>query len=457
MIVYIGVVINLCIIVGMYYGYQSLTRGNDGILLNCHFNIENIDNEAVRMILKEYKSNCLKVLLIGILWQVLGLLALTYISLFFPWVLFSILIPYVLFVITLQKSSDKLQSINEEHHWNKVDEYTIVIDTTVSRLKDSYLLKIDWLLYPIPIFILLLAISYYNFDLLYFVVLLVEIISGYCVSVFGYIVTKNTRSKVYSDDVEINMALNKSCYSKWSSAWVILCYSLFILFLVALVTSLLDLFILFILITVVYTSTVSLWILFHTKKAIQTDINLLVDNKNIIVKNYDQFWKYGFYNNPYDPKVWVDKRIGVGSTINIATLKGKIYYGIGLFIVIFVLIFNTAISLPYDISSVDVEINANEAVITFGSSTYQIAYDNIDSIDIIDTLPDMSKKVGGATNRVITGSYNVEGYGTSEVYLMRAVEPYIIIKNKDESNVLVNTNSSERTIELYHSFLEKLD
>ncbi len=34
----------------------------------------------------------------------------------------------------------------------------------------------------------------------------------------------------------------------------------------------------------------------------------------------DEFWKWGglIYNNPNDPAIWVDKRIGIGWTLNFA-------------------------------------------------------------------------------------------------------------------------------------------
>ena len=40
----------------------------------------------------------------------------------------------------------------------------------------------------------------------------------------------------------------------------------------------------------------------------------------------DQFWKWGmFYCNPSDPSVFVEKRVGIGWTLNIATAKGKLF------------------------------------------------------------------------------------------------------------------------------------
>lgn len=40
----------------------------------------------------------------------------------------------------------------------------------------------------------------------------------------------------------------------------------------------------------------------------------------------DQYWKWGlFYYNPNDPSVFVEKRVGIGWTVNIGTIQGKLY------------------------------------------------------------------------------------------------------------------------------------
>lgn len=40
----------------------------------------------------------------------------------------------------------------------------------------------------------------------------------------------------------------------------------------------------------------------------------------------DHLWKWGtFYYNPSDPSVFVEKRVGIGWTINVATVKGKLF------------------------------------------------------------------------------------------------------------------------------------
>ena len=67
----------------------------------------------------------------------------------------------------------------------------------------------------------------------------------------------------------------------------------------------------------------------------ETEIELEVDDSDD-----DRYWKWGsIYYNPNDPSVFVEKRMGIGWTINMATTKGKAYLiGILVFTAITILI-----------------------------------------------------------------------------------------------------------------------
>ena len=59
---------------------------------------------------------------------------------------------------------------------------------------------------------------------------------------------------------------------------------------------------------------------------------------NEFYKNNDDYWKWGiFYNNPKDPSVWVEKRTGLGWTVNFAHRVS--YLIIGLIVLIPVAVF----------------------------------------------------------------------------------------------------------------------
>lgn len=64
-------------------------------------------------------------------------------------------------------------------------------------------------------------------------------------------------------------------------------------------------------------------------------------SKNAVytVDDEDSFWIFGtIYNNPNDPSLFVQKRFGVGWTVNFGTTKGKLFFILPILITIFALL-----------------------------------------------------------------------------------------------------------------------
>ena len=64
-------------------------------------------------------------------------------------------------------------------------------------------------------------------------------------------------------------------------------------------------------------------------------------SKNAVysVDDDDDNWLLGtFYNNPNDPSLFVQKRFGVGWTINLGSTKGKILFILPFIVILFVII-----------------------------------------------------------------------------------------------------------------------
>ena len=65
-------------------------------------------------------------------------------------------------------------------------------------------------------------------------------------------------------------------------------------------------------------------------------------NRSYSIDDEDKYWTFGsLYNNPDDPSIFVNKRFGIGWTINIGSKEGKIL------IVLFVLILLVIIAMPF--------------------------------------------------------------------------------------------------------------
>jgi hypothetical protein len=75
--------------------------------------------------------------------------------------------------------------------------------------------------------------------------------------------------------------------------------------------------------------------------------------------------------------------------------------------------------------------------------------EDIDQVKLLREMPNVkSKKSGFGTSALSKGQFNVEGYGSSLLFINHNTSPYIYIKVK-ETNIFINSKESEETKRWY--------
>lgn len=161
-------------------------------------------------------------------------------------------------------------------------------------------------------------------------------------------------------------------------------------------------------------------------------------------------WRWGFYNNPNDPRAIVPKRFrSMGWTFNIGNPKGRMLsWGVLLFIVIVIgfVIYSGAKDYKYTVSESQVYIDA---------AMYDITFDReeVISVSVINQLPTGRRTNGyGGINKGF-GHFSLDGYGKTMLYAYKDVDMYIVVKLKEGKTgyVIFNDKTIEKTKELYES------
>ncbi len=171
------------------------------------------------------------------------------------------------------------------------------------------------------------------------------------------------------------------------------------------------------------------------------------------VYEQESIWKWGFYNNPNDPRIIVPKRVAnMGFTINIGRPLGKVI-GLGIYAMILVILFFVIFS-----GTKDYKITSSGSQIMIDAAMYDmnIQKDQIVSIYVTDQIPSGTRTngYGGAAKRF--GNFSLNGFGKCKLYLYNSVHKYIVIE-MEESNpsyVIVNDKTEDKTDDLYQ-MLEK--
>ena len=140
-----------------------------------------------------------------------------------------------------------------------------------------------------------------------------------------------------------------------------------------------------------------------------------------IVADEDDAWLGGiFYYNPTDKRFMVSKRLGIGTTVNLGTWAGKLYYAfVGLVLVACLAIgpiFGIVDSIP-----VRLELSGSAPVCLVAShgqsEKYRLDTDAITDVQLRDTLPDAARTWGTGMDHYLQGDFYVTGEGNARFCL----------------------------------------
>ena len=160
----------------------------------------------------------------------------------------------------------------------------------------------------------------------------------------------------------------------------------------------------------------SLWMEFSVRRA-----QAALTETAPIVADEDDAWLGGiFYYNPTDKRFMVSKRMGLGSTVNLGTWAGKLYYAfVGLVLVVCLAIgpiFGIVDSIP-----VRLELSGSAPICLVAShgqsEKYRLDTDAITDVQLRDTLPDAARTWGTGMDHYLQGDFYVIGEGNAQFCL----------------------------------------
>ncbi len=259
-----------------------------------------------------------------------------------------------------------------------------------------------------------------------------------------YRLTSSQRAMVYSNNTDINMACSIIYKRTWSVYSVIGAFTgSVILTGMSVLSSHSNPFISIMLVLVFSFSFIFSFV--STKRHIAERQNKILEaSESILYTDDDDYWQGFFYNNPNDKRVMVEKRIGYGFTVNMATTGGKIVvYGI-LGLAGVMLIFLTGLFLDMDFSSFKLSVREQTVFIDAPLYHYSFTLDEITEITTLSTIPSGQRTNGAETARYCLGHFKLTGYGASRLYVYKDNPPYIAVRLQD-GFVLINGKTPEET------------
>lgn len=194
---------------------------------------------------------------------------------------------------------------------------------------------------------------------------------------------------------------------------------------------------------------------FSKLQKLKRENNWYLLNGNEVLADDDMYYGPFFYNNPNDSRIMVDKRIGIGQTLNIGNKKGKaIWIGTIIFIMACLI---PALIITAKLDNPNFYLVVNNDKVTIESPMYGIEFNTseIEDVKLVQykDIKGARKTNGAATSEIALGNFTFNDYGKTKTYVYKQVEDIIVIKLKDKY-VFINGNTTEKTEEYYNKLVK---
>lgn len=331
--------VNITIISLGILSYYLNAFSNSGIYFGVRIPKKFKDIEEIKILEKEYKRSM--ILLFSLLILVMNILSFIYInkneytleSIFGITMLLAILINFTIFV----KYNDKLKKLKEKKGWNYKSNNVVVVDTSLRKPKknEKYKAINDWtFLVPIILPLTVLILTYIRrenlVNLKIYEVYRIPLI-GIVMCLFMYLLAKiSLKSKVDLNSSNIESTIiNKKKLKRLISIFFLVSEIE-----VTLLYSIIQIGIIYNFYTEKLLSYINIFI--AISMVIFLLISILIGSKGRVVeknekqeevyKDDDKNWIFGmFYYNKNDPSFMIEKRVGLGYTINFANKTALIF------------------------------------------------------------------------------------------------------------------------------------
>lgn len=353
----------------------------------------------------------------------------------------------------------KMTTVKVQNNW-VLPTSPLLVDTALVVNKNRKLISIWWFL---PSILITLLGCIYSFTTLGFsngnwIIGLISLLMSAMFLLFYYFIARFPVKPLTSDET-INQQVNDQMRHHWSvlmavSALVLsplafisvssvsIPYEKMMLFSVGYAIFILG----FVLFTFYY--------LFSSRKK---QDQLIAQAKEYRYSDEDQYWKYGVYINPNDKRIMIPDRVGMNISVNLGRPAGKLALGIIGVLVLFSLIGASIPMVISDFSANPFELSTSHNGISLSaplSQSRKITWDEIESVELIHTLPkDRLKLYGTATENYLTGEFQINN---EPAYLLVLSNKKPILEIRTNDKLYYYTNKDTKLTEKYYKDIQTI-
>lgn len=263
------------------------------------------------------------------------------------------------------------------------------------------------------------------------------------------------KTQIISSDSDVNINYNRAKKNQWKNLWVA-CAWVNVAYMVCMLFSLDEagrFNNVFIIATIVYIAAIFILLIWLIRKKSSLDKSYQ-DRMDLEPAEDEDNWIWGMiYYNPKDKHSMVEKRVGMGTTINMATPFGKGFVAVMILLLLQIPVLNVWI-LMLEFTPIHLSVEDNKVIASHLREEYVIPMISINEAELLTELPDMSRNHGTTMEELKKGNYRVKEEGKScEVFLNPQNTVFIRIETSLETYFISGFDDTE-TREVYEMINE---
>lgn len=454
------------VIVGIFYAvYETKRKYSEGMLLGVHLPQSAAESEEVTAFMERYRRNTK-------IFYAVNVVISTAVCAFCFWYISVFMIVWSVWLlefcvgamVLLYGNHRKLYDMKVEKGWiGSGGSRIMAVDTKAAVQSGRMGLSPWWHL----LFCALILMPCIDTDIRKYLITSddgwIFPVTGILISLtFGilHIAILRMRNKVYSEESDLNVEVNRMQKNVWS--WALAGSSLFNAAAYLVVVSGID--------ETGWIST-GVLVIYSIMEAIpgffliggffymrSRKEKLLQKNVRPLYIDDDVYWKNGWYSNPNDKRLMVqDWACSWNYTTNMAKPAGKIFMFLAIVFVAVCLVWGCVEMWKIDFVPIEVNPTGTQVEITSGYSDYEIAYDDITGVELLDSLPDDDYRRinGGEDQHKMMGRFKGEKTGKCRMYLYVGYTPVLEIMTED-GPVYVNSRDGQETEEWMREIMQQV-
>lgn len=415
---------------------------------------EQMGTPEIQQIIKEYYKQ--------MKWAFIVLMLLPIPMLFIPW--FSIYLTLwcvwliagiFAFMIPFANANSKIKALKLEKGWKKDGEGQM----TVEIKSAGKVRRVKWYQFAAPCILsaaaFVWALVRYHGEKLEALSIAIGSLAFITLLFYGMAVCMDRqKTQVISTDSDVNLNYARAKKNMWKNlwmacAWVNTAYTVSMLFMLDRSFRISRLFMGA---TIAYILATVVLLFWAIKKKKKIDM-VYQEQMDVLPEDDDDNWLWGMlYYNPKDKHSMVEKRVGIGTTMNMAAPAGKamgVFAGLALLSLPIICIW----VILLEFTPIQLSVTGGRLIASQLHEDYSIPVSIMDNITLVEELPKWSKVNGTGMDKLEKGTFRIAEVGGCEVFLNPENNVFIRFEAAG-TTYYMSGYDDEETREVYEELVE---